>query len=153
MRIRSMAMADLGPVMGLASQLAEAPHWPRPAYEAALQPSAQPARVALVAEAPGERLMGFAVASLLSPESELESIAVAVEFQRRGVARALVAALIDALRAQGAAEVLLEVRASNHPAKALYRAVGFQERGRRVHYYVDPVEDAVLMGKKICRTA
>jgi ribosomal-protein-alanine N-acetyltransferase len=41
--------------------------------------------------------------------------------------------------------VLLEVRASNEGARALYRGAGFTEDGLRRRYYSDPEEDAVLM--------
>jgi [ribosomal protein S18]-alanine N-acetyltransferase len=37
------------------------------------------------------------------------------------------------------------VRASNRAALAFYRCAGFVETGTRRAYYVDPVEDAVLM--------
>jgi ribosomal-protein-alanine N-acetyltransferase len=40
---------------------------------------------------------------------------------------------------------LLEVRASNAPALALYEHAGFCRTGLRRHYYSAPVEDAVLM--------
>jgi ribosomal protein S18 acetylase RimI-like enzyme len=41
--------------------------------------------------------------------------------------------------------VLLEVRQSNRPARALYLSLGFIETGRRHGYYADPVEDAIQM--------
>ena len=55
------------------------------------------------------------------------------------------AALAEELRLAQVGEVLLEVRASNCPALALYRALGFAETGRRPLYYVDPEEDALLL--------
>jgi ribosomal-protein-alanine N-acetyltransferase len=88
---------------------------------------------------------GFAVASLLPPQAELESIAVALAAQRQGLARRLFAVLADELQAAQVTEVLLEVRASNQPALGLYQRLGFAETGRRPRYYHDPVEDAVLM--------
>jgi ribosomal-protein-alanine N-acetyltransferase len=75
----------------------------------------------------------------------LESIAVAGEFQRRGVARELFSGLIGVLGRSGVEEIMLEVRAGNGVALGLYRSVGFVEEGRRRGYYADPVEDAVLM--------
>src|SRR5262245_42631210 len=48
------------------------------------------------------------------------------EYRRRGIARALVVAAIDAARAHGAREVQLQVRDDNLGAKALYRQLGFQ---------------------------
>jgi ribosomal protein S18 acetylase RimI-like enzyme len=89
--------------------------------------------------------VGFAVASLLPPQAELETIAVAAEAQRCGVARQLFAKLAEELRKAQAMELLLEVRASNYPVIAFYRALGFAQTGSRPRYYADPIEDAVLM--------
>jgi ribosomal-protein-alanine N-acetyltransferase len=146
MKIRRMTAADLGRVMEIAASLAAAPHWPLAAYQRVLSPEGSPQRIALVAKDPETRAVaGFAVASLLAPQAELESIAVAAESQRRGLARRLVAALAADLRPAQVTEVILEVRVSNLPALALYCALGFTESGRRPRYYADPVEDAVLM--------
>jgi ribosomal-protein-alanine N-acetyltransferase len=54
-------------------------------------------------------------------------------------------ALAIDLRAAGILEIILEVRASNRPALAFYRSAGFGQAGLRRAYYVDPIEDAVLM--------
>lgn len=149
-RVRFMTAADLGRITEIAAGLREAPQWPREAYAAALTPDATPRRIALVAEhlATGS-LAGFAVASLMPPESELESIAVDAALQRRGVAWALWAALADAVQRGGAGQILLEVRASNERAQAFYCALGFVEAGRRTRYYVDPVEDALIMRRAL----
>ena len=48
-------------------------------------------------------------------------------------------------RGQGAAALELEVRAGSEGAIALYAGLGFVGRGRRGGYYLEPVEDAVLM--------
>jgi len=37
------------------------------------------------------------------------------------------------------------VRASNRPALAFYRSAGFGQAGLRRAYYIDPIEDALLM--------
>jgi ribosomal-protein-alanine N-acetyltransferase len=145
-----MTAADLDRVIEIAQNLKQAPHWPRSVYLAALDRLAVPRRIALVAEAMGTgAVAGFAVACLLvgtAPlEAELETIAVAANFQRRGVARQLFQALAGELRSAKATAVILEVRTSNTAAQALYRSLGFVEAGRRPRYYADPVEDAVLM--------
>jgi ribosomal-protein-alanine N-acetyltransferase len=145
-QVRFMTAADLDRVTEIAASLREAPQWPREAYAAALTPDATPRRIALVAEHRSTgSLAGFAVVSLMPPESELESIAVDTALQRRGVARALWAALPDVLQGAEVGQIRLEVRASNGRAQAFYRALGFAEDGRRARYYVDPVEDAVIM--------
>ena len=143
--IRVMEAGDLGAVMGIAAGLETAPQWPRAAYEAAIDEEALPRRVALVAEIDG-LVAGFAIASVIAPEAELETIAVAAGEQRRGIGRALLGALFRELEMRGAGEVTLEVRASNGAAQAFYRAHGFAEFARRAAYYADTGEAAVLMG-------
>ena len=150
LRIRRMARADVDWVIELALSLPQAPHWPRSAYLAALDPEAAPPRIALLAEdAETGAVQGFAVARLLPPQAELETIAVAAENQRRGVARRIFIAMVDELRKALVTEVLLEVRASNSPALAFYRAQGFAITGRRPRYYADPIEDAVLLDLRL----
>ena len=90
-------------------------------------------------------MTGFLVARLLQPQTELEIIAVDPRVQRRGLARKLFDELVYQLGQAGITEVVLEVRESNQPALELYRSLGFVETGRRPRYYIDPVEDAVLM--------
>jgi ribosomal protein S18 acetylase RimI-like enzyme len=48
----------------------------------------------------------------------------------RGLARALVAALIDDARGHGVETLTLDVRGNNHGAMALYEMFGFQVAGR-----------------------
>jgi ribosomal-protein-alanine N-acetyltransferase len=139
-----MVAGDIPGVVEIEAGLPSAPHWSATAYESAIAPDGGVLRFALVAEAEGE-LVGFLVASLVGAEAELEAIAVAQIAQRQGVAKMLLAAVLDNLRANGAGEVVLEVRASNHPALSLYKWAGFSEFGRRRNYYRDPVEDALIL--------
>ena len=144
--IRRMTVADLDCVLAIAEKLQQAPHWPQSAYLDAINPESTPRRIALVAEGPQPgAIPGFAVASFLPPQAELETIAVAPEGQRQGLGRHIFLALAAELKAAGVGELLLEVRASNRPALAFYRALGFVETGVRAGYYADPIEDAVLM--------
>lgn len=139
-----MTTADLGRVLNIAASLPESPHWPESAYLDALNPESTPRRIALVAGG-SEEVEGFTVASLLPPQAELESIAVAAGSQRRGLGRMLFDAMLSELRKEGVLQIILEVRASNHAALAFYRRAGFVQTGLRRAYYADPVEDAVLM--------
>jgi ribosomal-protein-alanine N-acetyltransferase len=141
-----MTAADLDRVLEIAQSLKQAPHWPRTAYLAALAREAAPRRIAFVAEDPGTgRLEGFVVARLTPPEAELETIVVAAGSQRRGLAQLIFSALAETLRQAKVNEIFLDVRPSNLVAQALYRRLGFAQTGRRLRYYADPVEDAVLM--------
>ena len=77
------------------------------------------------------------------PEREILNLAVSPSFRRLGIGSAL---LTEELRAQ--ADVVLEVRASNLGAQALYRRFGFTEVGRRRDYYHSPAETAIVMKMK-----
>jgi ribosomal-protein-alanine N-acetyltransferase len=82
-------------------------------------------------------------------ELHLLDVAVAPDRRRRGLARFLMrVAMRRALRA-GALTALLEVRAGNHEALALYASLGFERQGARRHYYRDPVEDALLLQRRL----
>ena len=146
LRVRPMTPADLDQVMALALSLSPAPRWPLSAYQAALNPQSAPRRIALAAaDLDTGEVAGFLVAGLLPPQAELETIAVAAKGQRSGVGSLLFAAMAEELKSEQVTEVILEVRASNRPALAFYRSLGFLETGRRPRYYVHPQEDAVLL--------
>lgn len=144
-RVRPVRETDLDLLADIARSLMAAPRWPRAAYARLIEPG-EPRRIALVGEARGGgEIAGFAVAVLLAPEAEIETVAVASRFQRLGIGSRLLRELLSAMRGSGITLVHLEVRASNRPARALYRQAGFSENARRPGYYADPVEDAVIM--------
>ena len=89
--------------------------------------------------------VGFLLAWSVADEMQLLELATATSFRRRGVARALLQALLREARAQKKRLLLLEVRASNLPAISLYQSEGFIETGVRKGYYSDNGEDALEM--------
>jgi ribosomal-protein-alanine N-acetyltransferase len=96
-----------------------------------------------VARAP--QVAGFLLAWRAADEVHLTDLGVREAWRRRGIGRALVSALLDEASAVQARVVLLEVRASNAIALALYAGLGFSELDRRSRYYSDTGEDAVVM--------
>lgn len=54
------------------------------------------------------------------------TIGVGKAYQRQGIAAALLQALVDEAKRQGASRMLLEVRVDNDPALALYHRFGFE---------------------------
>ena len=104
----------------------------------------------LIAKCPDPRSGAFVIAGyfcfwIVFEEVRLMNLAVLAPFRRQGVARRLVCTALRAGLEQGASRAMLEVRASNQEALALYHQVGFRETARRARYYVNPDEDAVLM--------
>jgi ribosomal-protein-alanine acetyltransferase len=94
-------------------------------------------------------LDGFLVARRVSEEWELENIVVAPGFRRQGIGMQLIDALFARVQAMKGRAVFLEVRESNAAARTLYERAGFQESGRRMHYYSGPAEDAVVYCKNV----
>jgi ribosomal-protein-alanine acetyltransferase len=144
-----MTESDLDAVMAISQTLPDAPEWPREAYLAAIDPGIQPPRIALVARASDSQIAGFTIAVLILPQAELETIAVGVQAQRRGVGQQLFLSLRTELKKAHITEIALEVRRSNYSAQGFYRSLGFIEIGGRDSYYVDPIEDALLLQLRI----
>ncbi len=150
-QVRRMTAADVPRVMEIAATLPEAPRWLESAYLDALKAESIPRRIALVTASQQQgRVEGFIVASFLPPQAELESIAVSAGSQQQGLGRTLFVGLVNELRMAGVLEIVLEVRASNHTALSFYRSAGFSQNGLRRTYYVDPIEDAVVMHLQFC---
>lgn len=143
--IRRMSAADIPRVVECAAAIAHAPRYFRSTWEAMLDTDAVPLRLALVATNNAGGVHGFAVVSIVPPQAELESIAVAKISQRQGIGSRLLKEILQEIRWAGVQQLGLEVRESNQPAIALYRRAGFRETGRRRRYYTDPIEDALLM--------
>ncbi len=83
-------------------------------------------------------------------EVHLLDVAVLPSMRRRGVARALVKHLEAFARGVKASRILLEVRASNSAAIALYESFGFLVFNLRKQYYADG-EDALEMEWQLSR--
>ena len=91
------------------------------------------------------RIIGFIVARLLASELHINNVAVRPEHRRFGAGASLVDAALNWARNKRSDRAVLEVRAGNRAAQALYRRCGFVVEGRRRRYYASPVEDALLM--------
>ena len=76
----------------------------------------------------------------------IDDICVDENARGQGVGKALVERLILELSEDNHC-LLLEVRAGNEAAIALYRGLGFRQVGRRPKYYQNPPEDALILRK------
>ncbi len=91
------------------------------------------------------RLAGFVASRMIADELHINNIAVRPEQRRLGIGGGLLKAVLAGGANVGARVCILEVRASNHAAQALYEQHGFRLAGRRAGYYASPPEDALLM--------
>ena len=101
----------------------------------------------LVAEENGV-LLGYIGSQSVMDEADVMNVAVDPIRRREGIALKLVEALVAALNEKDVRALLLEVRASNEPAKALYERQGFVQVGKRPNYYRNPKEDALILKKE-----
>ena len=95
-----------------------------------------------------EKVVGYVGSQSVLGESDMMNIAVHPEHRRKGIAEALVTALVAELTARGNHSLMLEVRPSNTPAVTLYEKLGFFQVGRRPNYYRNPKEDALILRKE-----
>ena len=77
----------------------------------------------------GDEVVGFAAGNMLAEprfglNAELTAVYLRREFQRVGLGRRLIAAVVDAQRALGATGMIVWVIAGNKPARAFYETLG-----------------------------
>jgi len=140
---RTMTLADLDAVLAL-EVLAYSHPWTRGNFIDSLA-AGYSAELRLSGDG---HLLGYGVALPGVEETHLLNLTVAPACQRSGQGRALLRHLVERARQRGDLTLWLEVRPSNLPALALYRAFGFAEVGRRRHYYPavgGQREDALVM--------
>ena len=144
--LRDMLETDIESVSHIEQQVHTHP-WTRGNFMDALAS----AYLCKVAELDG-KLIGYAVLMQGVDDAELLDIGIAAANQRQGWGRKLLQAMLAIAHELGRQRVVLEVRASNVAAIALYHSMAFVEIGLRRDYY--PVENgsrenAILMGRQL----
>jgi len=90
-------------------------------------------------------VVAFLAAHHVDSDWDLQYIVVGKESRRMGLGTYLLDEFISYVRATSGSRIFLEVRESNHAARALYRKAGFEQAGLRKSYYSNPAEDAILL--------
>jgi [ribosomal protein S18]-alanine N-acetyltransferase len=95
---------------------------------------------------------GFIIGQVAADVSEIVSVGVLPDWQRRGIGGQLIGAFGRAASRAGAKRLFLEVAEDNVAAYKLYGSLGCAEVGRRKGYYQraggEPV-DAIVMSKPL----
>ncbi len=104
----------------------------------------RPSACLIAAERAG-KVVGFFAMWFASDEAELGDLVVHPSYRRKGIGGKLLTYALREARQRAARTVVLEVRASNDAAKALYEAAGFSILTVRKGYYSTPKEDAIVM--------
>jgi len=136
--IRRLAYSDLPAVISIERRSFATP-WSLAMFVLELS---KPSGICLAATA-GDELLGYLVCSRYDQVWHLMNVAVAPERRRAGVARGLIARLVE--QAGGTLPFTLEVRVSNTAAITMYERLGFRSAGVRPRYYQDNGEDAMIM--------
>lgn len=93
-------------------------------------------------------VVGYCLYQVVFEQAEILRIGTHPDYQRQGTASQLITRLNNELQVSKVESLLLEVRADNAPAIALYQQQGFDEIHRRKGYYQHwhkPAVDAVIM--------
>jgi [ribosomal protein S18]-alanine N-acetyltransferase len=139
--IRDAAPADVPAILTIERAAYSAAHWSADQYLTRIGHSS-----VIVAEQES-KICGFLCAHVVAGEWEIENVVVDGEFRRHGIGAELMRALLNKWGIAAGSAILLEVRESNAPARALYENSGLRQVGRRRGYYRDPVEDAILYAR------
>ena len=88
---------------------------------------------------------GFCAFWKVLDQIHINNLAIRPGFRQRGLARLLLARILDEATSLGVANATLEVRRSNAAARRLYESAGFRLAGVRTSYYTKPIEDALIL--------
>lgn len=105
----------------------------------------------LVAEQ-GGRVVGYGGLAEAGRQGDVQTLTVAPQVQGQGIGRLLLDGLLAEARRRGALDVLLEVRAENAPAQALYAKAGFERIAVRRGYYRPGGTDAHVLRLRLRST-
>ena len=95
-----------------------------------------------------DAVVGYCLYQMMFEQAEILRIGTHPNYQRQGIASKLFAKLNQQLQALTVESLLLEVRADNLPAIALYEQQGFETIHQRKGYYktaYKPATDALIM--------
>ncbi len=149
LRLRPMTVADLDAVTDLDRRAFGDSAWSRRHFEGEITES--PISIFSVlcrASQSGEMVIGYFGTWHIVDQLHLCTFAVDPEEQGRGLGGLLLQCVFRLAQRLECSEILLEVRVSNAPARALYRTGGFAEQSIRRNMYSHPREDGVLMWRE-----
>ncbi len=146
MDIRDMTKADLSAVLKIETDLFPTDAWTESLFLGELSEVPVSRKVA-VAEFEGQ-VIGYVSLRFVGRQGDVNTIAIAKDFQRKGFGNHLLAWLLMTAKDLGVRELFLDVRADNLAAIEMYKKAGFDRIDIRRNYY-DHSVDANVMRKKL----
>ena len=146
MSIRPMQISDLPKVLEIEQDLFPSDAWTEQLFlsELAEVPSSRAVSVIEIAD----QIIGYASLRFVGREGDVNTIAIAREFQGKGFGKLLLDWMLETAKLNGVKELFLDVRADNQAAIGLYQKEGFDQIDIRRKYY-DHKIDALVMRKKL----
>ena len=146
MSIRPMQISDLPKVLEIEQDLFPGDAWTEQLFlsELAEVPSSRAVNVIEIAD----QIIGYASLRFVGREGDVNTIAIAREFQGKGFGKLLLDWMLETAKLNGVKELFLDVRADNQAAIGLYLKEGFDQIDIRRNYY-DHKIDALVMRKKL----
>lgn len=96
-----------------------------------------------------EKTVGYIGLYKIFNEGDITNIAISPEYRGQGIGGMLMDSVINMAEKENIENLMLEVRQSNAVAINLYEKKGFIRAGIRKRFYEKPVEDAIVMIRKI----
>jgi ribosomal-protein-alanine N-acetyltransferase len=90
-------------------------------------------------------IIGYVCGWAVLDEYSITNVGVGKRYQKQGIAKKMITHLMQKKLTEKVVVFYLEVRETNIPAINLYRNIGFQTIAKRLKYYRNPVEDALVM--------
>jgi [ribosomal protein S18]-alanine N-acetyltransferase len=102
-----------------------------------------------VLRTPEAPVAAFCAFWYVADQAHINNLAVRPELRGRGLGIQMLEAVLAEVQRLGAGSLALEVRRSNVAAQRLYLRAGFRQEGIRQSYYTQPVEDALILVKRL----
>ena len=144
--LREMTWRDIPRLAALEQELFAADAWSSETWWAEL--AGRPRRDYVVLQGESD-IEGYAGVDHGGEVADVMTLAVIPGQRGRGLGDLLVDTLLDRAVGRGAGALMLEVRADNDAARALYRRHGFVEVSVRRRYYQPGDVDAVVMRRRL----
>lgn len=99
----------------------------------------------------GLTMLGYIISRIDLNTCHILNVCIAPAFQNKGFGKFLLRGVLDSFKDRMIENIILEVRPSNLPALALYKAFGFHVDAVKERYYVDKEgsEDALVLKKAL----
>ena len=141
-KISRMMTADVDDVIAIEEKAYGEHHWSKDSFLSEI--NNELARY-YCARDENNNLVGYAGCWQILEEAHITNIAVSPDMRRKHIGETLLCSIIEDCYKNMVKYITLEVRVSNKAAIGLYEKYGFKSFGKRIGYYQNNNEDALIM--------